>query len=218
VKRWIFTILLFLLLGAIVNIAVAWGLAISVDVDSEPTGFEERAEWPDVVPENWPGPLIGVWRGGFGWRASTHIAMRLAMAADREGWNAANHYLHSAEVGWPYPSLYWRVRAIVSPQGMPAQSWSPVITGNGIRPDWDGLGFTPLSWKRLPTRPIWPGFLINTIFYALVLLPLYCTPFIARRHIRVKRGRCPQCGYDLRGELDAGCPECGWNRQPEATA
>ena len=28
VKRWVFTIILFLLLGAIVNIAVAWGCAI----------------------------------------------------------------------------------------------------------------------------------------------------------------------------------------------
>jgi hypothetical protein len=26
------------------------------------------------------------------------------------------------------------------------------------------------------------------------------------------RGFCPQCEYDLRGQLAAGCPECGWNR------
>jgi len=27
--------------------------------------------------------------------------------------------------------------------------------------------------------------------------------------------RCPECGYDLRGNLDAGCPECGWGRGDE---
>jgi len=27
-----------------------------------------------------------------------------------------------------------------------------------------------------------------------------------------KRGHCPNCGYNLRGNLKAGCPECGWNR------
>jgi hypothetical protein len=29
---------------------------------------------------------------------------------------------------------------------------------------------------------------------------------------RQRRGQCPQCGYDLRGDLKSGCPECGWNR------
>ncbi len=24
--------------------------------------------------------------------------------------------------------------------------------------------------------------------------------------------KCPQCGYDLRGDLAQGCPECGWRR------
>jgi hypothetical protein len=38
------------------------------------------------------------------------------------------------------------------------------------------------------------------------------------RRTRRESGRCPECGYDLRGELAEGCPECGWNRQPEATA
>ena len=68
-----------------------------------------------------------------------------------------------------------------------------------------------------PTRPIWPGFEINTIFYAAILW----LPFTAfgriRRRIRAHRGRCIACGYDLRGrergrgEADASnaCPECG---------
>ena len=34
----------------------------------------------------------------------------------------------------------------------------------------------------------------------------------ARRNLRTRRGLCPTCKYDLRGDLDAGCPECGWNR------
>ena len=33
-----------------------------------------------------------------------------------------------------------------------------------------------------------------------------------RQQSRLARGRCPNCGYNLRGKLDAGCPECGWGR------
>jgi len=74
----------------------------------------------------------------------------------------------------------------------------------------------------LPVVPLWPGFIVNTLFYALILWLLIPGPFILRRHIRVKRGCCPKCGYDLRGAPSGGggCPECGWNRasQPAADA
>ena len=66
-------------------------------------------------------------------------------------------------------------------------------------------------------RPIWPGFAINTVVYAIILWLLICGPFIVRRDYRVWRGRCPECGYDLRGDLAAGCPECGWNREEATT-
>jgi hypothetical protein len=70
----------------------------------------------------------------------------------------------------------------------------------------------------VPVRPVWPGFAINTLFYAIMLWLLIPGPFVLRRLIRRKRGRCPKCGYDLRGAPSGGgCPECGWNRQPEAT-
>ncbi len=74
--------------------------------------------------------------------------------------------------------------------------------------------------RALPLRPIWPGFAINTIFYAAVLWRLTFGPFTARRmirrkrgHLRLKRGHCTKCGYDLRGTSGGGggggCPECG---------
>ncbi len=73
-------------------------------------------------------------------------------------------------------------------------------------------------WTRsraLPLLPIWPGFAVNTVFYAALLWPLICGPFALRRHLRRKRGLCVACGYDLRGDLTRGCPECGWRREGE---
>ncbi len=64
-------------------------------------------------------------------------------------------------------------------------------------------------------RPIWPGFLIDTLFYGAIWFGLlfgFGATRTALRALRTRRGLCPMCGYDLRGNLDAGCPECGWNR------
>jgi len=62
--------------------------------------------------------------------------------------------------------------------------------------------------------PIFPGFLVNTLFYAAIWFGIFFGVAALRRFIRKKRGRCVKCSYDLRGTPgDAkGCPECGWGR------
>ncbi len=60
--------------------------------------------------------------------------------------------------------------------------------------------------NNLPIR-LWPGFAVNTRFYAAVLWLLICGPFALRRFSRVRRGHCPACAYPM-GET-ALCSECG---------
>jgi hypothetical protein len=60
---------------------------------------------------------------------------------------------------------------------------------------------------RLPLRPIWPGFAINTLLYAGMLWLLFAAPFALRRRRRIKRGLCPKCAYPI-GVSDV-CTECG---------
>ena len=65
---------------------------------------------------------------------------------------------------------------------------------------------------KLPLRPIWPGFLLDTGFYAaLWALPLFGLPLL-RQSRRKRKGRCPNCAYDLKADFQSGCPECGWRR------
>jgi hypothetical protein len=64
-----------------------------------------------------------------------------------------------------------------------------------------------LSFK-LPLRPIWPGLLANTFFYAAIMLGVLVGLRAWRTRRRLARGRCVACGYEL-GEGVAVCPECG---------
>jgi hypothetical protein len=59
----------------------------------------------------------------------------------------------------------------------------------------------------LPTRPIWPGFLFNTLFYAGVLWMVLIGPRVLRRHMRRRRGLCPACAYPV--GVSPVCTECG---------
>ncbi len=65
------------------------------------------------------------------------------------------------------------------------------------------------DFRAGPLRPVFPGFLINTLFYTVILWLLWSAPFATRRLIRKRRGRCPRCGYDLRHAVHDACPECG---------
>jgi hypothetical protein len=65
--------------------------------------------------------------------------------------------------------------------------------------------------RVLPLRPIWPGFAINTIFYAAMLWLLWVAPGKIRRFIRIRGHRCPACGYQIApgGGIGPVCSECG---------
>jgi len=73
----------------------------------------------------------------------------------------------------------------------------------------DAVVVVPANGLKILLRPIWPGFAINTVFYAAILWLFALGPFAARRVIRRKRGHCIKCGYDLRGAEHEVCPECG---------
>jgi tRNA(Ile2) C34 agmatinyltransferase TiaS len=58
---------------------------------------------------------------------------------------------------------------------------------------------------------LWPGFAINTIFYAAMLWLLWIASGKIRRFIRIRGHRCPACGYQIDSVPGIGprCSECG---------
>ncbi len=204
-KRRVMRIMLFLLLGAIINVAVAWGcVAFNPTRDFGDLRWQHLAAddsalsqgWPVNVPDKWGHPDVP------GYQVSHGAVEVLCVYADQ-----GRYELLLFTVGFPSRSLAWHT-LLQQPS-----------TGRGTKvfqatndPWNDGLGSMISSfptWKRWPLRPLWPGFAINTLFYAAILWCLFAAPFALRRRRRIKRGLCSKCAYDLRGTSSETCPECG---------
>ncbi len=226
-KHRLFKLVVFLMLGAVVNVAVAWGCALFIEVEdgiAEGTfvlyrtngrfGSVYLSEWRSqgasrvyCVVMDWSDkPPLGDW---------TDLTRKSIRVFARAGLDEANWSLLSQgdtrwvdSRGWPLVALY---SVVAFDRG---DIWSPVTDPHRWT-TFSGIEITPLLHQRkngprvwLGLRPIWPGFAINTIFYGAILwLPF--APFQLRRYMRVKRGHCIKCGYDLRGAEHEVCPECG---------
>jgi len=222
-------IFLFLLLGAIINVAVAWGLACLIPLslpnggwwaqngrfvwqgaESRRTGYVRIDSYWTIVhsdnglPDTSPSEL-----------AATFPSYRLP------NWFPADHTWPSWKSeaitndqqsdcvdarGWPMLSGYSWYRETIRD----AQSNGQVVVGfeltRGDNP--------PRTRILLPTCPLWLGVAVNTLFYAAALWVLFLTRLLLphhRRLNRIKRGLCPKCGYDLQssGVKHEACPECG---------
>ena len=124
--------------------------------------------------------------------------------------------------GWPALSLYGNVPAAkvnpAAPGGATVQlSGAAFVSGLLVTGGSNPRGGPAPGEPPLLVHPIWRGFLLNTVFYALVLLGLYWALTAPRRFVRelgrMRRGCCVACGYDLGFDFKSGCPECGWRRE-----
>ncbi|UCD74542.1 MAG: hypothetical protein JSV91_12230 [Phycisphaerales bacterium] len=170
--------LLLLLFGAIVNIAVAWGSAVTVNTwacDAEEAGVigddrlwivrrhnafggtsyrSERARYYTQESRTWgtvgPADLTPAW---------APFASGLPESARSAEWLIDSR-------GWPSRSMWSQVR-----RGFRTETGQWVVTNveGGIKtplPSWTALRIP----RVLPLRLIWPGFAANTVFYTAVLL------------------------------------------------
>ncbi len=230
-KCWLTRLAVLLLLGAIVNVGVAWGCVLRTDLNVDPSklasldGIAYGSTQLANEPTFWVVMVIN--RPTFGYVVSTHTS-RGGLSRPRSteealpGWSTLRSPSNwdrerilsqqEAAFGWPWLVLSWRSDRSFFYRTDPRIE--RIAYGLKIH----ATDSSDQLSRVLPLRAIWPGFVINTLFYAAILWLLAFGPFAARRFIRDKRGRCIKCGYDLRGTSGGrgGCPECGWRREAAA--
>ena len=193
-RRWTLHILLCLILGAITTVAVAWGLAW---LDRDDWAFSEERELDRTSAgarvENWLETygridsdecdwLTGRWRVGDG---SDVIEIGYLVP------DSPMDSLTIQTAGWPKRCMdggtHWDFDYETEFAGEEVQWIARFPT-------------TAIVLDGLPLRPIWPGFVIDTVFYAAIWFGVFFGFTSGKRFLRAKRGRCPRCGYDLRGQ------------------
>lgn len=228
-KRRFLSIIFCLGIGAVINVGVAWTLAATV-------GTEGLDDWQGLgwracdLDSPYRG-LVTMSKVGLGSsRVVTEVFTRdflgtpfPPVSAKPEeivpDWAAALHQfpldfdpkeantkirIHDAR-GWPYLSL-----------------WSSYdANSNSIKQDWirettHGISIDSLNdvsnreignQRLLPLRPIWSGFIINTLFYGVIVWLVVLGPFVLRRFIRARRKLCRKCAYPIGTSMV--CTECG---------
>ena len=233
-KRTVVIILLLLAGGAVVNVAVTWGVRFVLDKD--PTvivqgwhttlfGVSIRPPRDDSVRHAFLVHRVTSCCDDFLLRTSKLSALtspgryehdqfvaslpagswfRL-VRGDDDRYRLADALVHSEYAsGWPLLSLRYRTQYVETPD-LPWSDNTPSVLVGGIEmPEAAGQFRHGLP---LPMTPILPGFLVNTIFYALLLWLLFVAPFAVRRTIRRGRGRCGSCAYPI--GVSPVCTECG---------
>jgi hypothetical protein len=228
-KRRAFKLFVFVLAGAIINVAVAWGgaayrgksylTAIGSRVKENRIYygkvFEGRARsriWltqgaeASTPPASINEALKATPRSGFilDWDRLPAWCFwhdPVGQIAAPERWNSID-----CAFGWPCLGLRFR---IVGDANLHKTSQIDSRWGIDLAPS--SLTAFPVGTvyvhHALPLRPLWPGFAINTIFYGALVWALFALPFLIRRKLRIKRGLCPACAYPV--GTNESCTECG---------
>ncbi len=187
-------IALYLVLGAVTTVAVAWVCAVQVKqlfLGYTAIDDEDAAWWSRRAPAAYrDGPADWVLtRQGIG------VQERSLWAPVRIGSARRVTRHRRIRVGWPLHALEGVLWTTPDPKRSVTAEAILEVTGRGG------------ARERLPLRPLWPGFLVDSIAGGAVLWLLVNTPRGVRRLGRRLRSRCPGCGYPV-GSSPV-CTECG---------
>ncbi len=219
-KRAIRIAVISLLLGAAINVAVAWGCALWSPCD--PNGNVEPIK---SIPIGFHPPVPTEWLTSdrsfdviLAFSSERSIGLRLdcvyAVEMDYPSVvDPCRGVVIVRRAGWPLPSL--RCDAVIDAKTvggvglactLDPGSWHDGITAPGVLHPRGTRSALP-ELRPIPLGPIWPGFAINTLVYGVAGWTLLGGPFTVRRWRRARRGLCVTCGYPVRGL--GTCPECG---------
>jgi len=240
-KRHLIRISLVMLLGVVTSVAVAWGCAWRFDQGKKAAGANWRLRIDDAAEFSFAIDIgSDYWWEGSGFQSAGYASVDELIITTSERWkrnniagrlDAAQRKLAQLDSSVPAPPKVHRYenRPPHAPRWI-AEPDTAMTTRQQIAAGWPALclrgarsatnernGLLRISSPRtseidVPYAPIWPGLLANTAIYGSVWFAILFGPGLVLRWRRRRAGRCANCGYDLRGRLDASgnaSPECG---------
>ena len=212
-KRTLIKLCVFVLAGAIINVAVAWGCVLWLPNPPREYDFRlPRKDVPSHFPQEWhsfandwlpsQSSSFGIW---------TKQYERVGMTGQGNYYDYSLLLVQEIRAGWP-TRCAWCEGFSDDERGFMPQikfDWEFAISApRWIPPRPMTCSFHLVTFRPpVPLCPIWPGFAINTIFYAAILWLLFAAPGFVRGRIRRHRHQCPSCGYPI--GASPVCTECG---------
>lgn len=216
----------FLALGALLTVASTWSLALTgawlnptLPTDAAAKAYLKQIsreppplrQWPDWCPPDWPDATHAFAQEGLTWRLSGQRC-----APGEAGAIIQNRPPRSVSYGRldrGFPFLAMTHHAALS------LNWGAGQYTRFVPPGFQGILNGGIRFERppapggipqaliLPLRPLFPGFLLNTLAYAILAWTAVASLTNSRARLRTRRGTCPKCAYDLTNLTT--CPECG---------
>lgn len=210
-----------LLLGAAINVAIAWGVAVYGVRPAWQQGRPAPADewWLALRPLHWVDLQHAASASSFGsqFRLATGVSVPDCLECDV--------LVEERLFGWPLPSL----KSTLLSEGPGYQLAEAEARGDTSA--WDSLNGappprlvqstfegglvlgarTPNEYlpRTIPLMPIRSGLFANSVAYAgLMTLLLICVQQ-ATKFRRSRNGQCTMCGYTKSGLKSSVCPECG---------
>lgn len=196
-RKGVVHFVIFALLGAIINVAIAWYWILFVSIDFNNIQISDGDETQDNLPQ-----YVFVRSDLFDFHQSAVMNKGYVQyyifgtEIDSKGVDSSVPLYMHWETGWPVHSF----------------DGSYFMTADGLEQSYafhvpESLMNKVMNFY-LPYRPILPGFLFNTALYGGIPWLLICGPFVLRRRLRHNRNQCTACGYPI-GDSEV-CTECGF--------
>ena len=210
------TALAWLLIGAALNVALAWGICVyeasrygrAARALEDGTGSYFAAPWPSGRPQGWPDDPLPPMYQGDAIGITCRMWVTLYPAQDGSGApRSAPSRVQRWDVGLPLRSMAWEVWTREAWDGtyevVPTSRWREGLA-LGTRTNFG------VAMPRVPLMVEWWKFVVNAAVWGGAMWVVSGGVRRWRRARRVERGRCGGCGYDRKG-LGEGvvCPECG---------
>lgn len=182
-SKWVTLLGLSLLGGVMLTLGVSWGCALW------PRGFVFQGFGKPMVIEQW---------------GATFTSERVP-SPSAAGYNEALQ----VHTGWPWRTMRWTAENAVWARWAgvagPPQRLKGIVREGIELPQF--LTSPNLAERRIPLDPIAAGWVKSVPVYSVVAFFGVLGMLYLRRGARVRRGRCPACGYPV-GEREV-CTECG---------